>query len=85
MLFIFLVLYQKLHGVQRLVILALINFKTCEISLDHLLNLVSARFIHFEVTIFLFVTDTYVSIDILRLKKYPLSSQTSPTSFNDPW
>lgn len=55
---------------------------TGDVNLIHLAKLVSARFIHCKVTIFLFVINKYLRRDTLRLSKYPVSPQTFAHSFN---
>lgn len=53
-----------------------------DVNLDHLVKVVSAGFLHCEVTIFHFVVIKYLEGTTLRLCTYPVSLQILPTNFN---
>ena len=48
---------------------------TDNVTLDHLVKVIFARFLYYKVIIFLAVINKYLSADILRLSKCTISPQ----------
>lgn len=55
---------------------------TSAVDLHHLVKVVSLEFLHCKVAISLFLINKYLKEDILRLCKYPVSSQTFAHNFS---
>lgn len=49
---------------------------TGDVSLDHLIKVVSAEFLYYKIIIFLFVINKHLSKDIFKVWKYSVSPQT---------